>query len=96
MRLDMFTGKYDQARDGTEETESVEIDGGSAFLRVLFEESGACTYSYSLDGEQYTTIGKTVSVAPGVWIGAKVGLFAVNPDISESGGCADFDWFRFE
>ncbi len=96
MRLGMFTGKYDQAQDGTREIESIEIDGSSAFLRVRFEEGGACTYSYSLDGEEYASIGETVVAAPGVWIGAKVGLFAVDPNIGEGEGYAEFDWFRFE
>jgi len=95
-RLGMFTGKYDQGRDGTREIESVAIEGSAAFLRVHFEEGGACTWSYSLDGEEYTTIGETVAATPGVWIGAKVGLFAVDPNIGEGQGYADFDTFRFE
>jgi hypothetical protein len=33
---------------------------------------------------------------PGVWIGAKVGLFSVNPNIEASDGYTDFDWFRLE
>jgi hypothetical protein len=31
-----------------------------------------------------------------MWIGAKVGLFCVNPNMAGPGGYADFDAVRFE
>jgi hypothetical protein len=33
---------------------------------------------------------------PGLWIGAKVGIFTINPNLRESDGFAEFDWFRVE
>ena len=47
-------------------------------------------------GRDYKTIDKEFAAKPGTWIGAKVGLFNINPNITESKGYADFDWFRYE
>jgi hypothetical protein len=41
-------------------------------------------------------VGNDFTAQPGVWIGAKVGLFCINPNINKRNGFADFDWFRFE
>ena len=51
-------------------------------------------FSYSVDGRSFQPIGERVQATAGMWIGAKVGVFSVNPNIAESGGYADFDWFR--
>ena len=96
IRLGMFTGTYDKNKDGTEEIESIALDGSVAWLRVQVDDGGECRYSYSRDGKTFTPIGTRVTATPGVWIGAKVGLFNVNPNIEGSDGYADFDWFRLE
>lgn len=57
-------------------------------------EGGLCTFSYSIDGQRYQPIGEPFQAVAGVWIGAKVGVFYVNPNITGSGGHADFRWFR--
>ena len=60
------------------------------------DEQLKCYFSYSLDGQEYSAIGREFKAKPGTWIGAKVGLFNINPNITASNGYADFDWFRFE
>ena len=47
-----------------------------------------------LNGADYVNIGKPFTAVKGTWIGAKVGLFNINPNIKESKGYSDFDWFR--
>ncbi len=49
-----------------------------------------CEFSYSTDGKRFEPLGESFAAKPGVWIGAKVGLFAVG-----ASGYADYDWFRF-
>jgi hypothetical protein len=66
------------------------------YLRVDVADGALCSFFYSLDGKTYRAIGKEFKAVPGTWIGAKVGLFSVNPNISQSSGYADFDWFRFQ
>lgn len=94
--LGMYTGTYFQGYDKTEKIDSVLLNSDEVYLKVDVSDKGECTFSYSQDGRQFTAIGATFEAAPGVWIGAKVGLFSINPNINESKGYADFEWFRVE
>lgn len=61
------------------------------------ESSPAAVWSYSLDGTRFTRMGETFRVRPGVWVGARVGLFASAPSAASGApGFADIDWFRIE
>lgn len=101
VRLGMFTGLYDQANDATQEIESVKAESSakneySYYLQVKVEDGGKSRFLYSRDGRDFTPIGTGFQAKKGVWIGAKVGIFSLNPNIIESSGYADFDWFRIE
>jgi len=78
------------AAKGTPETElgSVPLKTKSVFLRVSVNE-GRCEFSYSTDGKTFAILGEPFTAKPGVWIGAKVGLFSIGR------GYAEYDWFRF-
>jgi hypothetical protein len=81
------------AAKGTPETENaaVNLKAKSVFLRISVAEA-ICAFSYSTDGKKFHPAGNDIFVAqPGVWIGAKVGLFA----IGSTNGHADYNWFRF-
>jgi beta-xylosidase len=95
MQLGMYTGTYFQGYDKTEKIESLPLNQDSCYLRVNVADEALCSFFYSLDGKTYQTIGREFKAVQGTWIGAKVGLFNINPNIEESGGFADFDWFRF-
>ena len=96
LKLSMCTGVYDRENDGTIEIESTDIDVNTCYLKVQVDADAVCSFYYSTNGSNYKFIGKKFTASEGVWIGAKVGLFNVNPNISKSKGFADFDWFRFE
>ncbi|MBN2001251.1 glycoside hydrolase 43 family protein [candidate division KSB1 bacterium] len=96
LQIGMYTGSYFQGSDQTQLVEVVDIQQNTCLLKVIVDEEAACTFSYSTDGENYLEIGEKFPAVPGVWIGAKVGLFCINPNMAESRGYADFDWFRFE
>lgn len=65
------------------------------WLRVhLNPADDTCSYSYSLDGTTFTPLGPACAVKPGTWVGAKVGIFCINPGVVPTKGYADFDWFR--
>ncbi len=63
-------------------------------LRVAIAAGGRCRFSYSMDGRTFTSIGGEFAARPGVWIGAKVGLFAIVPPGTARSGHADWAWFR--
>ena len=58
---------------------------------------GLCTFSYSLDGREWTTAGKEpFTAAPGKRIGATVGCYCGSaPDVGDR-GWIDVDYFRIE
>jgi len=78
-----------------QEVESVDWPSQSACLRVSVREGAICQFSYSQDGETFKPMSQEFQACAGRWIGAKVGLFCINPNRETSHGWADFDWFRF-
>ena len=72
------------------------LDTGQVFLRTIFTEDGSCRFAYSTDGGNYSGIGEAFAAREGIWIGAKVGLFALAGEETGLKGHADFDWFRIE
>jgi beta-xylosidase len=96
LELGMYTGSYFQGSDQTERIESILVEKNSCYLRVYVDDKAACTFSYSFDGTDFKQIGKEFTATAGTWIGSKVGLFSINPNINESKGYADFNWFRVE
>ncbi|MFO7658425.1 MAG: glycoside hydrolase 43 family protein [Bacteroidales bacterium] len=92
----MEEGTFNQCNDMTTTVESVELPTNSCYLRVFVNENGICHYYYSIDNKEFIFTGKEIKAQKGRWIGAKVGLFCINPNINESTGYADFEWFRMD
>ena len=65
-------------------------------MRVHVNNKNIYAFFYSFDGTDFKPTGKEFTAVQEVWIGAKVGLFNINPNIEESKGYSDFDWFRVE
>ena len=96
LSLGMYKGSYFQGYDKTELIESIEMDKNECYLRVNVDTNVVCNFFYSLDGEKFYKLGQPFNAVKGTWIGAKVGLFSINPNINGSKGYSDFDWFRIE
>jgi beta-xylosidase len=71
----------------------VPLSQDELYLRVAVDE-GKISFSYSLDGEQFRSIGQPFMAKPGTWVGAKMGIFASGLTDNRELGYADFDWFR--
>jgi hypothetical protein len=80
-----------------EEDFAVELKNNFIYLRVRVSEGAICNFSFSRDGKNFESLGEGFKAKPGIWIGAKVGLFALGPPetTSSARGHADYDWFRF-
>jgi beta-xylosidase len=83
-------------KKGTEtENESIVIQQNTVYLRVKVSSPDAmCAFSYSIDGNDFKSLGKEFKAVAGGWIGAKAGLFCLAGNGAI--GYADFDWFRIE
>lgn len=66
------------------------------YLRVKVKEGRFCQFSYSLDGLRFVEVGEVFEAEEGLWIGAKMGLFALRNSRTNDSGYADVDWFRVE
>ena len=83
----------DAAKGGEEkEIGAVELNNKSIYLRIDVSGDAVCRFSYSFDGKTFEVLGETFTAQPGMWIGAKVGLFSIGP--ANAQGYADYDWFR--
>jgi beta-xylosidase len=74
----------------------IPVTGNSFYLRAAIEKGAMVHFSYSLDGEHFTPVGTPFQATVGIWIGAKIGLFATNTAARGEFGYADYDWFRIE
>lgn len=63
------------------------------YLRIKVAD-GKCRFSYSLNGKKYTDVGDELVMKEGKWIGAKIGLVAIEPAGKTNRGWIDADWFR--
>jgi len=81
---------------GTEEVEllSNEVEAGRLFFRLKVDAGALCTFSYSKDGEEFQDTGKPFTAREGMWIGAKVGFFALRDGFINDAGSIDLNWFR--
>ncbi|MFO6498310.1 MULTISPECIES: glycoside hydrolase family 43 protein [Bacillus] len=66
----------------------------TVYLRVTADEKALCRFSYSVDQHHFTQIGGSFQAVPGVWTGAKVGVFCTDIGTDGAdGSCCDIDWF---
>lgn len=84
--------------------DSVQTNSREVWFRAEVHEGGMTRFSYSTDGNRFVKIGESFQAKEGRWIGAKIGLFAVQPRdgqpedyleySSQHSGFTDVDWFR--
>lgn len=80
-------------RDNEEKTVRVGA-GDTVRLRVVVRDGGRCEFSFA-QGNDFVSLPDTFIATKGVWIGARLGIYAVVPGAGGCGGHADFKYFRF-
>ena len=71
-----------------------EFPGGPIRLRVIVGDSGICDFSFAT-GNDFIAAPEHFQARAGVWIGAKIGLYALGRESNPSAGHADFKYFHF-
>jgi len=79
---DRYTEKLLESHDAESET---------VIFRVDVKKEAVCSFSFSYDGENFKETGDVFTATAGKWVGAKLGIFAMNKNM-DSSGYADFDW----
>lgn len=64
----------------------------TVLFKVDIKSEAVCSFSFSYDGKNFKRIGELFRATSGRWVGAKLGIFAINSR-GNSTGYADFDWF---
>jgi len=62
-------------------------------LRMTVSD-GLVNFAYSRDGKSFQPVGTAFKMREGKWIGAKMGLVAVEDNEKSDSGLLDVDWFR--
>jgi len=75
---------------------SQKLDSPVVYFRVHVGKGAECTFSFSQDGRNFTSIGSPFKAREGRWIGAKLGFYALREGVTNDAGSADIDWFRIE
>lgn len=76
------------------EIKNADCPSNDVWLQVKVYPDATCQYSYSMDGTHFTTLDDRFEISKGQWIGAKVGLFCINPDVTDGKGFVDVDYFK--
>jgi hypothetical protein len=93
----VITGSRREADKGADADRAIaSLASAAVQLRVSVESGGRCRFAYSVDGREFVAAGDVFTARPGVWVGAKTGLFVIPADGTNGGGHADWDWFRVE
>jgi hypothetical protein len=71
------------------------LAAANVYLRATMIADATAQFSFSLDGETFHPVGKPVAVVAGIWIGARIGIYAAGIHPTGEFGYADYDWFRF-
>ncbi|MDT0684739.1 glycoside hydrolase family 43 protein [Autumnicola psychrophila] len=71
------------------------LESNDVYLQMKVNAPDAiCHFSYSENGEDFTSIGESFKAERDLWIGAKMGIFSVSEEDVRMGGYADFNWFK--
>ena len=65
------------------------------YLRVKVSDGGLCRFSYSTDGRKWHECPGAFKARQGKWIGARIGIFSVQPHDTDR-GWVDIDSFTID
>ncbi|WP_211166323.1 glycoside hydrolase family 43 protein [Mucilaginibacter robiniae] len=74
----------------------IPVSTQTLWFSVRVNADATYRYTYSTDGKNYKSLGDQYKADKGFWVGAKVGVFCLNPTAQKTAGYADFDYVRVE
>ncbi|MFT0803962.1 glycoside hydrolase 43 family protein [Bacillus swezeyi] len=95
-KLGVYTGRIEDDLEDIR-TEEHLVSKETVCLRVTVSEEAECRFSYSIDQHHFTQVGDPFQAVPGLWTGAKVGMYCVDAGTDgPDGSYCDIDWFIAE
>jgi beta-xylosidase len=83
-------------KSSEKEGEPYPLKEKTIYIRIQVADNAICTFSYSINGNDFLQVGEVFTARPGRWIGAKAGLFCISRRKTNDAGSADIDWFRID
>jgi beta-xylosidase len=95
-QLILYTAKRENRRWlAPEQKFKLPLPVKKVYLQTTLLDEQTCSYAYSTNGTEYIPIPGTFKVEKGLWIGAKVGIYALSANINaNTKAYADFDFFE--
>jgi beta-xylosidase len=92
----LVSGRCQDAEHDCTEIEATvaRLDAPTIYLRMRMKADNHASFEYSRDDKTYLPAGDPFRAAAGVWIGAKLGLFAQGQTAARENGYIDVDWLR--
>lgn len=72
---------------------SEEIHSGELFIRLKVDTGAMCSFSFSFDEKEYREVGEPFAARQGMWIGTKMGFFALRDGFNNDAGWIDLKSF---
>ncbi|MEC1449704.1 glycoside hydrolase 43 family protein [Bacillus haynesii] len=95
-RLSVYKGRMEGEQEDVK-TEECGVHAETIYLRVTVDEQALCRFSYSMDQRHFTQIGDSFQAVPGLWTGAKAGVYCTDTGGADGqDGWCDIDWFSVE
>ena len=86
------TGREKEDEEGKKVLSHAEITG-KLYFRLTVRNGSLCRFDYSVDNAGFLPVGDGFETCPGVWVGAKFGLFCIG---EREGGALAVDWVRVD
>ncbi|XBO86785.1 hypothetical protein AAGG52_05455 [Bacillus licheniformis] len=95
-RVSVYKGRMEGEQEDVK-TEECGVHAETIYLRVTVDEQALCRFSYSMDQRHFTQIGDSFQAVPGLWTGAKAGVYCTDTGGADGqDGWCDIDWFSVE
>lgn len=72
------------------------LESDSVLLRMNVSAGAMCDFSFSLDGNDFITVGSNFQAKRLRWVGSSIGLYCFTTNATNSGGSVDIDWVRID
>ncbi|MET1138536.1 glycoside hydrolase, partial [Bacillus subtilis] len=76
-RLSVYEGRIEGDQEDVK-TEERGVHAEMVYLRVTVDEQAVCRFSCSMDRGHFTQIGNSFQAVPGLWTGAKAGVYCAD------------------
>ncbi|TCK98648.1 beta-xylosidase [Natranaerovirga hydrolytica] len=89
-------GKDEDIKENLQWEKKIQLDqDANIWFKINFNKTEKCQFSTSVDGVKYNQTTDYFTPSQGKWVGAKIGLFALNEKLTNSESYIDVEYVKF-